>query len=408
MPDPTELNPGTDLSTTEVSPGTGAVEVDVASGAVPSVTPPTLPDVSAKSVLGLEDDETPKSVLELAAKKLQSQQPKSGLELPRDPNTGKFIRPSAAKPKAVAAKPATPKPEAPAPAAAAPTPKPAQPAPAPKPAAPAKIKVGDKEYTEDELKALLTKQPAPTPQPAPQPAAQPQQPRGPTPEEIQAAEKKFIDGLAAGISVSVSEPELEAILVGGPEGAAALGNLLKSVVARTVLETRKSVIPEFDEHLQNIYGMVSPLANQSVELEKYATEQAFLTNHPEYADDVEFARRVAETLLATYPQQVGQMTREQFIAEVDRQASNIKQEEYKRWRREGDPENWKEYAKARRAAAAAQPQGQPAPVPAAQPAAAPASQPPRPKPPTSNPPGIPGGALNSRSRHAAIAATLQD
>lgn len=405
MPNNTELQGGTALETPSLDAGTGAVQVDVASGTPPDVRPPTLPTVSVESVIGLDEGETPRSILDHAAKRMRDQQPNNPLSnLERDPHTGRFIP---AKAKAAPTKPA-------AQAAAKPgTPAPTTPTP-PAPEAPKKIKVGDKEYTEAELRTLLEKKPDPA-SPAPQPAPTPQQqpaPAGPTPEQIKAAEDRFVGDMAKGFQLSLQEGDLEAVLVGGKEGVEAFSNILRNVAARAILETRKSVYPDFEQHFANLYSALEPLHAQQFELERYATEQAFVSQFPEYSgEDLQLARSVAEELLARYPQQVNSMTREQFVAEVDRQTSNLKQKEWSRYRREGDPESWKEYVRAQKAKAAPA-SGQPMAGPQTQPQAAPATPPavpaPRPKPPAGNSPGVPGASRTARSQHASIAATLLD
>lgn len=413
MPNETELQGGTALET-PTGPGTGAVEVDVASGSPPDVRPPTLPTVSAESVIGLDEGETPKSVLDRAAQRMRDQQPNNPLNLVRDPETGRFVRP---KPKAAAA-PTKPAPVKPVPAAVKPPASAA--AAAPKPAAPPaqepkKIKVGDNEYTEAELAKLLEK--GNTPQPAPQPAPQPQaapQPQGPSAGQIKAAEDKFVAEMAKTFQGGIgTEAELEAILTGGKEGLEAFNNVIRNVAARAILETRKSIYPDFEGHLHNLYSALEPLHAQQFELERYATEQAFVSQFPEYTgEDLQLARTVAEELLARFPEQINRMSREQFIAEVDKQTDRLKQGEWSRYRREGDPESWKDYVRAKKAAAAvppattaqqpmAGPQSQPAPAPAPAPA-------PKPKPPGANSPGVPGTGQTARSKHSAIAASLQD
>lgn len=364
----------------------------VSNGTVPdaptTVTPLTT-TVPASKVIGLEPGETVKSVLSAADERVKAQQPKRTVDVPRD-EVGRFTKPTAKpaeKPKA--AEPAAP----PVPAATA---KPAEPEP------PKKIKVGGKEYTPEELEKLLEPKPAtpaaPTPK-APEPAKEAAAPKAdaPTPEQIAEAESRFINDVAAKMPLTVADAQLEGILAGGKEGAEALTKLLQSTTARAILEARKSIFEDLNPHLAQIHERIQPILQESAALQVNATEQLFLSKYPEYSDFLDDARLVANTLIQQYPNEVQAMSREQFVAEVERQLDRIKEAEFKRWKQPAFAGTWKDWHKASKSAPATPPAATqpPATPPAAVPATpapatpAPAAAPAKPmvKPPAANSPG---------------------
>jgi hypothetical protein len=378
-----------DLENLATSPiETGITTIEQAEASVPpsSSTPPS---ISAKDALGL--DESPRESLKRENEKVSAQVPKE--TMPRD-ETGRFVKPGkkpveAPKP---AAKPAEKAPAAG--AAPAPTSKPIEPA---KPAEPAKIKIGDKEYTADEIAKLLETQKQPA-QPAPQPQRAPEAParKDPTPEEIAALENDFLTQLSTGIpDVQLSEETLEKILVGGKEGIETLNGVLKSVAARSILEARKSIYAELNPVMAQISQQVAPLIQNNQDLERHATESAFVAKFPEYrGEHLDTARMVALQLVEKYPQQVMQMNREQFIAEVDRQTDRLIGDEFKRWY-PSYTGTWKDWAKESKAPPQTPSGPMASPTQAAPPAAATPPKPaPKPmaKPPAANSPGAVTGA----------------
>jgi hypothetical protein len=136
----------------------------------------------------------------------------------------------------------------------------------------------------------------------------------------------------------------------------------------------------------------------------------FTTQFPEYQGELlGTAKMVAEELVRQYPQITSQYTREQFVSEVDRQASRIIGEEFKRWNPNYQG-TWKDYAKMQKASQPS-PSVAPAPAPvpqvaapaqAAKPSAKPAA-----KPPASNSPhNMTGGTTKEWGK--SVASTLVD
>ena len=374
--DPEITSPGAD-------PGISTIEQADKQASAGIVEAPT---ISAKDALGLES--SPRELLKSEQEKVDKQVPQD--KAPRD-DAGRFTKPG--KKPAAPAKPAQPAAPKPAEAPAAPA-QPAAAKPAEPPAQPAKIKIGDKEYTADEIAGILAQQKqAPSAQPPAQPAPQP--PKEQTPEEIAALEDQFINQFAATLAdANLSEEGLESILVGGKQGVAALQNLLKGTAARAVLEARKSIYSELNPTLQNLARNISPLVENNQQLERHATEAAFVTAFPEYSGEhLNTARYVAEQLIAQFPQQVSQMTREQFLNEVNRQSDRIIGDEFKRWYPSYQG-TWRDWAKTQKAP------GVPAAAPAAAPMAAPNKPAPAPastpkpsvRPPAANSPGATTGA----------------
>jgi hypothetical protein len=372
MPDPIAAAPAAP------APAPAAPAAPTPAPAVPTIPPMRArPTVSASKALGADDN---KAVLEGAQKRLTGSLP---------PVTG-------------APKPA-PAPEPPKPAPAAP-PKPADPAPAPAPAEPpkpAKIKVGGKEYTEEELASLLEKQNTP-PAPAPAPA-EPPKPAEPTEEQVKAATAQYKAEVAK--SFDISEEQINAFLGGGPEAVQAARDLL----AESFVKVRQSIFAEVNEGLipglQRMQGDLTVLMQGHQQIAQYETEQVFLKQHPEFAQHVDRARDVAKLLLETYPEQCRKMTREQFIGEVARQTDNILTAEYKHWYPTATG-TWRDLNKA--AAAPAAPAPAPAGTPAATPnGATPPAAPPPVAPPAANPPAA-APTAPAANWHKSTAASLRD
>ena len=370
----------------------GITTIEQAEAQVPSssLSPLTL---SAKDAFGL--DESPRESLKRENDKVAAQSPKE--TMPRD-DTGRFVKPGKK-----AAKPATlPEVKPPASAASSAPAKPTEPVKPAEPPTPAKVKIGDKEYSVEELTALLHQKQQPArPEAAPAPQAAPPAVKSQTPEEVAAMETEYITQLSAGIpDVQLTEESLEKILVGGKEGLAALNGLLKGVAARSILEARKSIYAELNPVVSQLSQQVSPLIHNNQQLERHATEMAFTSKFPEYSgENLGTARYVAEQLVEKYPQAVAQMDRDQFLEEINRQADKIINDDFKRWHKDFTG-SWKDWARSQAA-----PPAPVAPAPAAIPAAAasvkPASPKPAAKPPSSNSPGNVSGAPKDWQRGVA-------
>ena len=393
------MDPST-IDQTAQSLETGITTIDQANEQAP-ISQIDLPMVSAKDALGL--DETPSDSLKRESEKALRNVPEDKVAPKRNPD-GKF---KAAKPKAET-------PTVTKPAAAPPTT-----TPAPIKETPQKVKIGEKEYSISELeKALNERQAASNRQPEPQrqaPAPEPQ--KQPSPEEIAAMEMQFVQDFSKSVGdIPVNEDQLEKILIGGKEGVAALVDLLKHTSARATLEARKSIYAELNPHVQTIVGQLTPLVENNAQLERYTVENMFTTQHPEYQGELlGTAKMVAEELVRQYPQITSQYTREQFIAEVDRQSSRIIGEEFKRWNPNFQG-TWKDYAKMQKANQSMPAAVPPTPETAAKPAvvaapmAKPSTQPAQKqavKPPASNSPhNMTGGSIREWGK--SVAGSLVD
>jgi hypothetical protein len=318
------------------------------------------------------------------------------------------------------AKPAetpAPKPgETPAPKAGETPAAPAKPA-EPAKSAEAKVKVGDKEYTVAELEKLIANPPAKTPAPAP--AAAPAAPaaKAPTPEEIAAQKAETTKQEATWVEnfqktsqakVQFSKDEVEVLLEGGEPAAKLLSDKLNPAIARAVLETRQSIYNELNPYFEAANAAMAPILNQQVQLEQIATEQVFVSRHPDFSDYLPKAREVATALVAQYPKETQAMSREQFVDEVRAQTDRILQAEYLQFH----PGAKDTYRDAVKAAKAAQAPAAPAATAAAAPAAPAAPAVPAVKPPGTNAPGAISAAGNGltpdQNWHKQTAASLVD
>ena len=382
------------LASAPANPDTLTPVLPDASHPADGLTDAPVPDIStrlsAAAALGL--DESPRDTANKIGKEVHPKTPP--LQRGED---GKFL-PRESAPKAPA------KPKSSAPTVTAPTPPtpPAAPAAPPTPPAPAKLKVGAKEYSAEELEALIAKanQPAPAPPQAPlQPP--PPAPKPPTAEEIAAAETKYLADLNKAVGVpEISEQLMDTIFTGGKEGAAALSAVVRDAAARAILETRKSIYKELDPILTAHQAALRPLVDQSQQLDRITIEQEFVHSHPEFTgESLNLARQVAETLATQYPDQVNAMSRQQFVTEVARQTDRLLNGQARQLV-PGFTGTWKDLAKFQ--AATAVPTAPTAPV-------APVVPVPKVKPPAGNSPGsVTGMTQGARGFQRTTAASLSD
>lgn len=367
----------------------------------PSALPKIAPrqKVSAKKALGLADTTSKEIGAEI--KKLRERirgENRTVVELPPEMPEAPAA-PVASAPAPVAAAPAAPVVVAPpAPAASAP--------PAPT-AVPTKVKVGDKEYTPEELAEIIAKQNAPAAAPeAPEApvAAQPARPAGPTKEEIAAREAQFLQETAAALPLSsLTEQQMDTFLAGGKSAVELFDSLRKQDVATAILHARKGIAQGLDPIIHELFNAVRPLVANHTDLRKYQIEQHFLAKHKDFGPHVGRARQVAEALVQQFPDRVNTMTDDQFVDEVARQTDLILSAEYRQW----FPNNqgtWRNAGAASPAATAAPVAAAPAPVAApVAPAPAPA---PRPQAPAANAPLAAGGGVPDHW-HKSVARTLR-
>jgi hypothetical protein len=369
---------------------------EINNGAAAAAGTPELPvveriTVPAATALGL--DEAPGASLERQAAAMRSNNPDDAA------NAAAVAKPAAkpdetpaVKPDEAAAKPAETPAAKPDEAAA----KPAE--------TPVKVKIGGKEYTQEELeKALAAKAQAAT---VAEPAAQPAEaaPKPPTPEEVEKAEAEWCVNFAkeSKLKLAPTTEEMETILSGGEDSAKLLAQKFSEVAAKAVLLARKSIYNDLNPTLNQIQQNLTPLLTSNAEVSRVAAEQVFFNSHPDLKEHAATARSVADALLARYPAECQKMSPEQLMNEVARQTDRILQDEYKRW----NPTATNTWRDARKAAA-------PAPAPAAKPAApAPAAAAPAAKPavaaPASNSPAASPASGGGKSWHQSTASSLRD
>ena len=260
----------------------------------------------------------------------------------------------------------------------------------PKTETPEKIKIGDKEYTKAELEAKLAERSAPAAVPAPAvPAAEPVKP--PTPEEIAAAEGKWVEGFLSQekISVPFTEKEMETILAGDKDGIALLSSKLNGVLAKAVMLARKSIYADLNPVIGGLQANLQPVVQNAAQVEAATAEHEFFSMYPDFKAHTDTVRRVGEALLTRFPNECKAMTRQALMAEVAAQADRIIQDECSRF---APGKNWRELQKAA-----------PAPAPAPAPAApAPAKIP---APAANSPAAIPAAGI-TKDWHKGTAASL--
>ena len=297
--------------------------------------------------------------------RIRKRNPVTMPQLPqKDPATGRFVKPGAAAPAVAKPPQAVPaKPAAPAAAGAKPQPSAAA-KPAAAAAAPTRIKVGGKEYSEQELQKLIEKgaQPSqPAPQQPPQPATPPRAPEEDSRKTAQ-EEQTFIQEHSARFQPPLSEAEFETMLVGGKEGFAAFQKLIQTLGARSMLESRRTIYDDLTPVLAQIHETVQPLIQQHQLLEEHTTRALFTSRHPDFAPDVQQAESLARAYTAKYPNEVASMGREKFVDFIASVLDQQLQADYLKWNPNAT-NTWRDYRKS--LAEPAQQSQQIPPVPAA-------------------------------------------
>lgn len=348
-------------------------------------------------VSALELGGNPKEEIEAEAKRLRSDSTTVTVTEPAAPAATTPAAPAATTPANTTTQPATTPAATPAAAAPAATP------------VPDKIKVGGKEYTTAELEAALAARTQPAAAPA-QPAAQPAAaaPAQPTPEEIAKRESDWCSHFLqeSKVNFAPTADELETILSGGEEAVKLFGQKLTDLCAKTVLMARKSIYEDMNPVVQRLEQRLQPLVGQQNDLERHAIEHAFFAKYPDFKGHAETSRQIAATLIATYPDEVARMSREQFIDEVASQSDRILQGQFKSWNPAATG-TWRDALKAGTAPAAA---ATTAATPATTPAAAPATAPAKPvvqAPAANSPVGQPAGS-GQTNWHKDTAKSLAD
>lgn len=246
--------------------------------------------------------------------------------------------------------PAAPEPEGPKPSEDPPEPKdPEKKDDPPATPDPTKVKVGDREYTQEELQELVNKaNQSQLPTKDPDKPEDPPKPKELTPEEVAQREQAFIAEQAAKLDFKdvVKDDDIEALLVGGEKAVDTLSKVMKETTARAILEARRSIFAEVGPYLQNLESQVRPVIEQTQQLDTYTTTQLFEHRHPEFkeAGQMDLVRSMGEEIAMRYPEQVRKMTREQFVDEVARQVDPVVQQDYKRFHPSADG-SWKDFFK---------------------------------------------------------------
>lgn len=218
-----------------------------------------------------------------------------------------------------------------------------------------KYKVGDQEFTAEQLAAIANyqrtqPQPAAQPQPAPQPKApaQPQLTPEQQKEQIRAGRTNFVNQIAPHIDLKAAglevTPEMADILAAGGAPAAELRQQMsQKEVAYALALSRESVAndlnPILHAHAQTITrqndlhqqalaqrdAAIAPLMEQARNVAVYETEQEFVSEYPELAEHIDTARIVGNTLWQQYPEWVQKATRKEFVAEIAKQTPLVLQ-----------------------------------------------------------------------------------
>jgi hypothetical protein len=283
--------------------------------------------------LGLKD--TPSSSVKALIEK-------EALKINRSPvfERGKGVLPSATPAKPIAT---TPAPQASAATPAAPAqPTPAQP-PVNAPGQVQKYKVGDKEYTPEQMAAYLEgQQLAMRHQPAPQAPAAPIQPtQQMTPQQqkdyIRQREAGFVAETAPHIDLSLAgtqiTPEQADILAaGGPEAVKLHNEIQQRNISYATLLARKTIASEINPILQKAEQIIqqqnatiAPILERERSVAAWETEQEFSKSYPDLAPHIDTARIVGHELVRQFPDWARTVSRQEFIKVVAEQTPAVLQ-----------------------------------------------------------------------------------
>lgn len=277
-------------------------------------------------------------------------------------------------------------------------PKPTEPVPI------ARIKIGDKEMTPEEIEAQIKEL-------REKAEAKPKdEPKQADPKEEQAAEQqrqqelgtkrqKFLDErIKKFTELYTPDPKrLDIILSGGPEAAKAWAEEISQTVARAVLDTREEMGREINRALSERDAEIKPLLDQQKEIESYRTESSFLNEHPEikdHAKGISEARQVRQAM-SSYYDQIQQKIAQGTATQEERQHA----ERYEKATAKEFDDSVAAYTRERLGITDAKPAtiqavtAQPKPEPIK----------PQPKPPTGQPVGGPASPVAMSSQQAHIA-----
>jgi hypothetical protein len=199
-----------------------------------------------------------------------------------------------------------------------------------------KIKVGEKEYTQDELTAYmaeLEKKAAAPDEPAKEPAKGPDgQPVKPVEQDpvkqLTTAERdaKFIADKLVGFKledygVKLSDVEFDTILSGGAEGVKAFTEVLARVAIAAELNARKWT----EATMNPILSDLAPIMNSHQQIAQYQREAGFFGVHKDLIPYKDAVRKLSQDLARQDPQAVAAMKQEDFDKAVaDAVRENVK------------------------------------------------------------------------------------
>jgi outer membrane biosynthesis protein TonB len=209
-------------------------------------------------------------------------------------------------------------------------------------ATPAKVKVGDNEYTNEELAELIAKAKKPEQQQQP-PTEKKEVVTDPKKEEEdeRKLDQDFIDkGIESATTRNapwlISQEEYEKIIDGEPDGLRTLNQKLGRARLEGELEARKWAANAIAAAEQRILEIAKPASEHVAEIKAYQTETAFWERHQELAAEGDAAegrrslvRRIATALRShSDPEikaRVSKLSQDEFLDEVARQTKTFLQ-----------------------------------------------------------------------------------
>lgn len=202
-----------------------------------------------------------------------------------------------------------------------------------------KYKVGEREYSPEQMQAII-EQGLLRQQPVQSQVQQPQVPaNNRTPEQerefVRQREQQFVSETAPHIDLNIAglkvSPEQADILAAGGEAGAALWDQMnQKAVAYATLLARKTIAAEanpiFERQMQAVRQqeqVIAPLLEQARSVAAWETEQEFVKAYPDLAAHIDSARVIGHELVRQYPEWAASVDRPTFIKAVAEQTPKL-------------------------------------------------------------------------------------
>lgn len=176
-----------------------------------------------------------------------------------------------------------------------------------------KLKVGDKEYTEAELKAALEGKAKPEEKKAEPAKVETAEEKAAREQDTKKQEQTWLEETARNLEAPpVTEKEIDTILMGGKEAVEALQSIRKRDMAHTLLGARKDIF----EQLKPVINAVDEMNQRHAQAEDTRMFNEMISGHAELTEYRDLVNQHAHALVEAHPEEVAKMTEKQFNDKV--------------------------------------------------------------------------------------------